>query len=172
MATVTGTDILRVDSADIEASDPDEFDRPRIADQRTKVFIDLMVAKEFVRGKTVKIYAKKWGISKNAAERYAIDAAKFLRLIQEPEAVRRRVLQRLHEISAEDKPDRVPALINAAKMVGVLDPPPGSVKSRAETIAYLVQSLEDPDDELLEAMRIAKKTIYRLLFAAKKDLEE
>jgi hypothetical protein len=155
------------DSLEIEVVDPTEGPQ-RVADKRTEHIIEMMKRKEFVRGRTVRLLAKQWGISHSACERYAVEAGKFLRLIREPEAVRDHVLHRLHEIGSQDKPDRVPALLGAAKMAGVLEPPEGVQMTREQRVAHTVAALSDPDDELYEAMIAAKKAIYRLLFAAPK----
>ena len=140
----------------------------RPADARTRRCIDLMLRGQWVRGVTAGELAQEWGMALNATERYATEAAKFIRLCESPEVARHEIILRLREISSEDKPDRVGALNSWAKMMGVGEPREsktdgGTAASRAERVAHLCQCLRDPDEELLEAMRMERKAIMEIL---------
>ena len=138
----------------------------RPADARTLHIIGMMTRKEWERGYSTAVLAKEWGMATGAVERYATEAAKFLRICNEPETLRTEIILRLREIGGEDKGDRVPAMLGLAKMVGVAEPRApdvGTQTSRAERIAHLCECLREPDDELLEAMRMARLAILERL---------
>lgn len=132
----------------------DESGQPmRASDAKVWTCVHLMARQEWVRGTTSVKLAAEWGCAVNLVEHYAATAAQFLRLIKEPDMVKTWAAARLTEIGNENKPDRVPAILGAAKVAGVLDqkgdaakPPELSVAERNERLRM---TLRDPPPELV-----------------------
>lgn len=136
----------------------------RPADAKVWTIIEMMIALKWVRGKSADDLAIQWGCSLQLVERYAVEASRFLRLIKEPELLRARVLKRLAEIGEQDEGDRVPALLGAAKVAGVLDAPKAQAapqESAADRLAAAESALDDPPPELVELLerKWGKRTV-------------
>jgi hypothetical protein len=116
----------------------------------------MMTRGEWVRGQSAHDLAAEWECSVALVERYSTEASRFLRLIREPEAIRAKVLARLTEIGDQDQGDRVPALLGAARMAGVLDLVQ-SAHGPTETLhgdknTDVAAILADPPAELLDLL--------------------
>lgn len=125
----------------------------RAADAKVWSIAQRMIRKEWRVGEDGPLLAKEWGCSLSLVENYAAQASRFLRLIKEPELVRAWAAARLTEIGNQDEGDRVPAILGAAKVAGVLDqkgnaapPPELSATERNDRLRAL---LRDPPAELL-----------------------
>lgn len=143
---------------------PGELVLARASDAKVWFIIERMITKSWRRGKETSALAEQWKCSESLVEQYAAQAARFLRFIGETELVRAKVLARLTEIGDENEGDRVPALLGAAKVAGVLDAKPQQStqqSSPADILSAAESALDDPPPELVELLerKWGKRTV-------------
>lgn len=142
---------------------------PRARDTLVQACVDLMIRRAWERGVTPARIASELSIPLSTVKDASAEAARHLRLIREPETLiewcvneARKVLETSGEPMV--KLAAVKTILEQYRAHGAKGSPAprvGTELPREARVALLTESLQDPDDELREALDASKESLLR-----------
>lgn len=142
-------------------------------DLRVQECVDIMDAAEWEPGQTTIKLAEKWGLTVNAVEHYASDAARIIRLRGDENYAAKRMVAKLDEwLSwADFAPDRAALIKLRLEIIGIVGPraerraeaaKPGA-PTPTERNENLRALLRDPPPELVAIFRECRADVMAIL---------